>query len=112
MTSLPAIRTEEARKVAGVRYEMRQQEFSSYNNLFTFASDVSVETVSLVGVTQQRAARRHHLGGRTCANTDTTYAAHVLGRVGKIYREEYEELRSQGYSLNDTLGKDGLEKSR
>lgn len=108
---IPASYTdEEARKVAGVRYEMRQQEFSSYNNLFTFASDVSVETVSLVE------ERSSELPGVTISvddvrQYDTTYAAHVLGRVGKIYREEYEELRSQGYSLNDTLGKDGLEKA-
>ena len=42
---------------------------------------------------------------------DTTYASHVLGRVGKIYREEYDELKDQGYGLNDTIGKDGLEKA-
>ena len=36
---------------------------------------------------------------------------HILGSVGPIYAEEYEELKSQGYGLNDILGKSGLEKS-
>ena len=76
---------------------MQQQEVSSYNNLCHLCpSDVSVETVSLVE------ERSSELPGVTISvddvrQYDTTYAAHVLGRVGKIYREEYEELRSQGY---------------
>ena len=37
-------------------------------------------------------------------------AAHILGRTGKIYKEEYEQLRGQNYSMNDTIGKQGIEK--
>ena len=37
-------------------------------------------------------------------------ASHILGRVGQIYKEEYEKLRDKGYSINDVIGKDGIEK--
>lgn len=33
----------------------------------------------------------------------------VVGYVGQITPEEYTRLRSQGYSMNDVIGKDGLE---
>ncbi|MBO5364286.1 MAG: hypothetical protein J6A56_02320, partial [Clostridia bacterium] len=37
-------------------------------------------------------------------------AAHILGRTGIIYAEEYQEMKEQGYGMNDIIGKDGLEK--
>ncbi len=37
-------------------------------------------------------------------------AAHLLGRTGIIYAEEYQELKEKGYGMNDIIGKDGLEK--
>lgn len=33
----------------------------------------------------------------------------VFGYVGQITPEEYKRLRSQGYSMNDVVGKDGIE---
>ncbi len=39
-----------------------------------------------------------------------TMAAHILGRTGRIYAEEYAEMKNKGYGMNDTIGKDGLEK--
>lgn len=100
----------QARRIAGVRYEMEQQAFSAANNPYTFASQVDVDTVSLVK------ERSSLLPGVTITvdnvrQYNTTYAAHVLGRVGKIWKEEYEELKTQGYGLNAILGKDGLEKA-
>jgi len=38
-----------------------------------------------------------------------TAASHVFGYVGAITEDEYRSLRSQGYSPNDVIGKDGLE---
>lgn len=100
----------QARRVAGVRYEMEQQEFSAANNPYTFASQADVDTVALVK------ERSSLLPGVTITvdnvrQYNTTYASHVLGRVGKIWKEEYDELKDQGYGLNAILGKDGLEKA-
>lgn len=42
--------------------------------------------------------------------THGTMAAHILGRTGKIYAEEYAVMKNDGYGMNDIIGKDGLEK--
>ncbi|MGD0474260.1 MAG: penicillin-binding protein 2 [Candidatus Velthaea sp.] len=36
--------------------------------------------------------------------------SHLFGYVGAITEDEYQALRKQGYSPNDVIGKDGLEK--
>jgi len=36
-------------------------------------------------------------------------ASHLIGFVGQITEDEYKDLKSQGYSPNDVIGKDGLE---
>lgn len=97
------------RTIAGVRYEMTVREFSAYTP-FTLASDADIDTVghitqlyrSLPGVSIEADSTRKY---------ETTAAAHMLGRVGIIYAEEYQELKSQGYGLNAVLGKDGMEKA-
>ena len=38
-----------------------------------------------------------------------TDGAHLLGYVGQITEDEYQQLKHQGYSPNDVIGKDGLE---
>ncbi|MBQ7950966.1 MAG: hypothetical protein IJ278_04525 [Clostridia bacterium] len=35
---------------------------------------------------------------------------HVLGRVGLIYKEEYDKLKDLGYGYTDIIGKEGIEK--
>ncbi len=45
--------------------------------------------------------QRHYLSGKTMS--------HVLGYVGNISAEEYAELKNDGYDLNDTIGKTGVE---
>ena len=37
-------------------------------------------------------------------------AAHVIGYIGALSDTEFESLEAQGYSLEDQLGKDGVEK--
>jgi len=38
-----------------------------------------------------------------------TLGSAVFGYVGQITQDEYKRLRSQGYSMNDVVGKDGIE---
>ncbi len=97
------------RKLIGVRYEMESVGFSN-NVPYTFAEDVSDITVTKIkeqkssfpGVAIVTSPVRVYTGGNT--------AAHILGRVGKIYKDEYDVLSEQGYSLNDIIGKQGIEK--
>lgn len=97
------------RKIAGVRSEMELRLFSSRNS-YTFANDVSMNVVTKIKETT------HALNG---VNVLTEYlreynepgiASHILGRVGQIYKEEYDLLKDQGYDINAVIGKDGIEK--
>ncbi|MBQ7119403.1 MAG: hypothetical protein IJO09_04235 [Oscillospiraceae bacterium] len=97
------------RKLCGVMYEIETRGFSKHIP-YTFAIDVERNLVTkikensrkLPGVTIEVAAIREY---------KTKAAAHILGRIGMIYREEYAELKQKGYQMNDLVGKDGVEKA-
>lgn len=38
-----------------------------------------------------------------------TIAPHIIGTIGPIYAEEYDELKDKGYKMNDVIGKSGIE---
>ena len=97
------------RKVGGIRYTMEREGYS-LSMPFTIAKDVGEKTVaviaensrSLTGVEIYDTSERYY--------EDGTILPHILGTVGPIWAEEYAELKAQGYKMNDTLGKAGLEK--
>ncbi len=99
----------QVRDIIAIRYEMLMRNFSSVNP-FTFSSDVSIQSVSAIeenkelysGLKVSSAPVRDYVHG--------TLAAHMLGRVGIIYQEEYEQLKNDGYGMNSIIGKDGMEK--
>ena len=92
----------QARQIAGVRYELRS--LSSY----IFAEDVSVDVLSQIadghfaGVTSGVSSKRVY-------NTD--YAAHILGRITRIYAEDWSEYAKKGYSMDALVGESGVEKA-
>lgn len=103
------IEPEKLRRLIGIRYDAEMSGFS-YSTPFPLATDVDIETVIKVKEQSQKFSdievrrdyfRQHEYG---------SLAAHTLGRTGKIYKEEYEELKKQGYSMNDYVGKQGIEK--
>ncbi len=100
---------QEALTIVSVRYDMVKSSFSA-NNPYIMARDVDAVVV------QQIKERAMDFPGveveiepiRVFAHG--SMAAHILGRTGKIYAEEYQELKEKGYGMNDIIGKDGLEK--
>lgn len=100
------------RLIAGVRYEMEHKDFSYYNR-YVFAEDISVETVMklkehgflLSGIDIVQEPKLVYLKG--------DIAPHVIGTIGSITQEEYDGTKdSEGntiYSINDLIGKTGLE---
>ena len=97
------------RKIMGVRYSMLIADFS-ISNPFTLSEDVSTELMrkisecafALNGVTIEVAPFREY--------TDTTLAVNLIGTVGPIYEEDWQEYKEKGYSFNDKVGKSGIEK--
>lgn len=104
-----ALSIEEKRIIMAVRYEMEVKGFT-VSTPYTFAEDVSMTTVSKVleksitysGISISEESRREYADG--------TIAPHIIGTIGPIYADEYAKLKSQGYSLNDFVGKSGIEK--
>ncbi len=100
--------TEDKRKILGIRYSMNINDFSvSYP--FTFAEDIpsdlmlkiSESAFLLSGVTVDVVPVRHYL--------DTSLAVNLIGNVGPIFKEDWDEYREKGYSYNDKVGKSGIE---
>ena len=92
----------QARLIAGVRYELRSR------GSYVFAEDVSTELISRItdgdfpGVTTGQDSLREY---------NTTYAAHILGRISRIYAENWPEYRDKGYSMDALVGERGVEKA-
>ena len=107
---LQAYSPEEQRKIAGVRYEMTQTTFN-LSNPYEFAADINVDLAATIkqlsdefpGVDIDTKPIRYY--------TDPSIAPHLLGYVDQIWAEEYEELSTKGYKMNDTIGKSGIEKA-
>lgn len=99
---------EEIRDILSVRYSMTRNAFS-VPNPYTFAQGVSQEAVAIIeenaqslpGVNTQLTTIREY--------PDGTIAPHLIGSIGVISQEEYDELKDQGYAYNDRLGKNGIE---
>ena len=99
----------EMRAIIGVLYDMERQNFSSINP-FTIATGVDMELVSIINEDKARFTGAYTLTVPV-REYKTDYAAHLLGRVGPIYAEEYDEYKAKGYAMNARVGKDGVEKA-
>ena len=97
-----------ARDIASVYYSMVKKGFNTGRN-YEFAGDVSSELVSAIkeksdlfpGVDVQVTTQRQYYDG--------TLAPHILGIVGSISEQEYESKKDEGYTINDVVGKSGIE---
>lgn len=97
------------RKIAGVRSEMELRLFSRQNS-YKFADDVSMNVVTKIKETTRALNGVNILTEYLREYNEPGIASHILGRVGQIYKEEYDELKDEGYTVTDVLGKDGIEK--
>ena len=98
-----------ARAVLGVLFDMYRYNFS-YLNPFTLAVGVDA---SLLSVIAEREYLFPGVTGRMQYDRvyNISHAAHILGRVGQIFAEEYDEYKAKGYPMNAIVGKDGAEKA-
>lgn len=98
----------EKRIIAGVRYEMLVNEFS-VSNQYLFAVDIPFKCVEkilelsygLSGVDVIEAPFRTYTSGEVLS--------HCIGTVGPITAQKYQELKLEGYRLNDVIGREGIE---
>lgn len=97
----------EVRKVLGLRYELKLRSCASLDPYVLIADVDATDLAALMeldipGMSVETTTVREY---------ETPYAAHILGRVGLMDSQEYEEYKEQGYSMNAYVGKDGLEQA-
>lgn len=101
---------EEAFKIMEIRYETYRYGLSSLSPM-TIAEGISEETMSQIearhiefaGITTTPVYKRQYVNAEHVGN--------IIGYVRAISNEEYEEMKSEGYSFDDIVGKTGIEKA-
>lgn len=106
------------RKLAGVRYEMAQQNFG-YKNNYVFATDVSNTVATHVQERSYALPGVDVIQSTVREFSDGTLAPHIIGVTGPLFQEDMDALKEeglwwsednqQGYRANDTIGRSGIE---
>ena len=99
----------EALVIAAVRYAMEKNNFSE-KNPYILARDIDEYSVQALKERFMEFPGVEVVIEPIRCFSHGTMAAHILGRTGRIYAEEYAEMKNKGYGMNDNIGKDGLEK--
>lgn len=98
----------ENRGAAGVLYELYLRSRDITWSSYVFAEDVDIEFISVVKERRMSGVQFETVSVR---QFNTSCAAHLLGRVTSIYREDWEEYKALGYSMDASVGRDGMEKA-
>ncbi len=96
----------EARKIIAMRYGIETEGYSSMNS-YTIAKNISTKSVAIFeernlefpGVSISTSSVRKYLR--------QSLASHAIGYIGEINEEELKKM--EGYSMNDYIGKAGIE---
>ena len=97
---------EDITRLLRVRYDMLRTQFSSITP-YCIASGVSIDLItyikelSIIGVSDRISSKRVYMY--------PGYASHILGIIGSISPEKWEEYKNLGYSMNDLVGIEGCE---
>jgi len=101
----PNYDSRQSRIIAGIRYEINGR-YEVDTAPYIFAEDVNIDLITrlmesnLPGFDVEVSYIREY---------KTPYAAHLLGYVGAMGPEEYQERKKDGYLMSDETGKDGAE---
>ena len=98
----------EIRGVLGIRYELDLRNYTSLST-YTLLSDIG-DTTQITELTELNIPGME-VQASTIREYNTTYAAHILGRTGPIFAEEWDDYKDKGYSMDARVGRDGMEKA-
>lgn len=100
---------EEARLVIGLRYEMDLRSCVGSLPNYLFLSDVSDKNLSAI---MELNIPGLMVEASTVREYNTEYAAHILGFVGAMNAEQWEQYKDDpDYSMDSEIGQDGFEKA-
>lgn len=95
--------------IAGVRLNMVNRGFSMASP-YLFSEDVPIDEISVIKEQSESFPNVSILTQPVRNYPYGSLGAHMLGRVGLISAEEYEQNEDNGYTINSRIGKDGIEK--
>ncbi len=101
---------EEKNLIATIRYDMEKNGFS-VSEPYVLCEDLSYELVTFF---KENSARFNNIRVYERPKREYLYpktASHILGRTGKISKEELEMPENSGAGKNDYIGKQGAEKA-
>jgi len=97
----------ESRLILGVQYELSLRKLDNYD-AYVLADDISTEFISLLADGNFSGAK---ITSSSVREYETPYAAHILGTVGRLEAEDWAELKDKGYSMDDWIGREGVEQA-
>lgn len=98
------------RDIASVKYGMLSSGYyKAMNKSYIFAENISQELVSIICEKYQDVSglRIALSSSRKISNSDI--APHIVGVTGKITEEQFNTLKEKGYTIEDIVGKSGVE---
>ena len=109
ITKIEDLSKEEERQLISLRSEMYMQRYKKYNDI-TISEDVSYETISEIEEDSDKYRGIYiETGSKRVYNFGEAFS-HILGYTGSINDTELEDYKDYGYSMNDKIGKIGIEK--
>lgn len=103
-----------------IKKQLSKYRASSYQSLvikdnldYHTALKIYTENSDLPGILIGYGSKRHYLYTTTSTSTSTERGSsfsHILGYLGKINEEEWEEKKFENYLPSDSIGKTGIEK--
>lgn len=99
-----------AYKIVVIRYAMSEKAYQKYITT-TIATEISDESVAYISENAYRLQGVEIMEDTIRRYDNSEYFAAIIGYTGKISSEEYERLslESEEYTLNDVVGKSGIE---
>ena len=88
-----------------MQYELSIRQLVS-TTAYAMVEDIDSAMISLLNDGNYAGAR---ITTSSVREYKTDSAAHILGTVGPIWREEYLQLKDNGYGYNDHIGRSGVE---
>lgn len=102
-------KSEHIRSIVSVRYETDVKQYSSVTPV-TVAEDINAEAVMAIKSLNEGIDGVIIAEDYARAYTTPGLATHILGRTGQISSDEYNKNKQNGYGINDTIGKQGIER--
>lgn len=94
------------RELLGVLYNLYLRVYEITYTDYVFADDVDISFITKV---KERALPGVTVEPTTARAYSTDDASHVLGHIGSITSNEWSAYKELGYSMDDIVGKDGVE---